>query len=113
MTTAVADRIAEPSHKTRGRRSIAAWRPTITRVPIGIARIPIGIARIPIGIARIPLGIARISTTNNLIVSPGRARGGRELLKKFRGFDLHFLLKGYMPVKPASRRLLKKGQLTS
>ena len=29
MTTAVADRIAEPSHKTRGRRSIAAGRPTI------------------------------------------------------------------------------------
>ena len=31
MTTAIADRIAEPRHKTRGRRSIAAWRPTITK----------------------------------------------------------------------------------
>ena len=28
--TAVADRIAEPSRRTRGRQPIAAWRPTIT-----------------------------------------------------------------------------------
>ena len=38
-TTAVADRIAEPSRKTRGRRSIAAWRPTITAPePLGLRK---------------------------------------------------------------------------
>ena len=57
MTTAIADRIAEPSRRTRGRRSIAAGRPTINfeRLSAGPRRFPRQVLAI-LGAERLPKG---------------------------------------------------------